>query len=219
MTETALDAGYESHAAFTRAFRAVFGFPPATFAARGLRLFELPNPTGVHFDLEGRPPVVRPLRGDTCMQVEIRDVPAARAAAIPQSGPYWQIGATFEKVAQWARASDTPMRQCLAIFYDYTETTPPDQLRSDACLTVPDSYAFSDPAVREVTLQAGRYAVTTHVGPYSGLGAVWGAFYGQWLPQSGHTPADRPSFELYLNSPMEVAAEQRRTELYVPVEA
>jgi AraC family transcriptional regulator len=37
------------------------------------------------------------------------------------------------------------------------------------------------------------------------------------LPQSGEEPADTPSFEVYLNSPMDVAPEELITELHLPL--
>ncbi|MGL4320711.1 MAG: GyrI-like domain-containing protein [Paracoccaceae bacterium] len=36
-----------------------------------------------------------------------------------------------------------------------------------------------------------------------------------WLPQSGRQMADRPSFEVYLNSPMDTPQDQLLTELHL----
>jgi len=49
VTEIAFDAGYETHEAFTRAFRAYFATSPSAFAERKHRRIELTAPCGVHF--------------------------------------------------------------------------------------------------------------------------------------------------------------------------
>jgi AraC family transcriptional regulator len=47
-TDAAIDAGYGSSEAFTRAFRRAYGVPPSRFAAAG-RDFRIAAPNGVHF--------------------------------------------------------------------------------------------------------------------------------------------------------------------------
>jgi AraC-like DNA-binding protein len=49
VTDIALDAGYASVEAFTRAFRRAFGAPPTALRAAPSSTFRLPAPNGVHF--------------------------------------------------------------------------------------------------------------------------------------------------------------------------
>ena len=44
---------------------------------------------------------------------------------------------------------------------------------------------------------AQRYAVFTHHGHVAGLRATWDAIWQDWLPRSGHRPANTPDFERY----------------------
>jgi AraC family transcriptional regulator len=74
------------------------------------------------------------------------------------------------------------------------------------------------PVLGEQELPAGRYATTTHIGPYEALGDVWARFMGEWLPRSGERMKDGVSFEIYRNTPGEVPKEKLRTELYIPLE-
>ena len=53
VSELALDAGYGSLAAFTRAFRRAYGVAPTAFRAGGATDFRLPAPNGVHFHPPG----------------------------------------------------------------------------------------------------------------------------------------------------------------------
>ena len=63
----------------------------------------------------------------------------------------------------------------------------------------------------------GEYAVGTHVGPYDGLPNAWNELCGKWLPTSGRTFANAPSFEVYLNDCNTTPPADLRTELYVPL--
>jgi AraC family transcriptional regulator len=105
----------------------------------------------------------------------------------------------------------------VAIYHDQPETTPPDQLRSDAALVVPADVAL--PAeLTEQRLPAGRYARTSHTGPYEQLPQVWARLIGEWLPASGERMAASPSYELYRNDPSRVPKDELLTELYVALE-
>ena len=104
----------------------------------------------------------------------------------------------------------------VGVYYDDPQTTPSDELRSEAGLRVADDLVL--PAGLEThRLAAGRYACTLHVGPYEQLGDVWARFLGEWLPKSGHHIRPGASFELYLNDPTQVAPPELRTEIYQPI--
>lgn len=67
-------------------------------------------------------------------------------------------------------------------------------------------------------LPGGRYAVFTHVGPYTGLHGLWTAIYRHWLPATGQRLRDAPGFDLYIDDPRSTPPERLRTALYLPVE-
>jgi AraC family transcriptional regulator len=104
----------------------------------------------------------------------------------------------------------------LAIYHDDPETTPPSELTSDAGIVVPPQ-AKLPPELGEREIPGGRYACTTHVGPYEQLGDVWTRFMGEWLPRSGQRMRDSASFEIYRNTPADVPKEKLVTELYIPL--
>jgi AraC family transcriptional regulator len=104
----------------------------------------------------------------------------------------------------------------LALYHDDPEVTPEAELRSDAALVIPENKPVPTGLI-EQRVAAGRYAFTTHVGPYEQLGDVWARFMGQWLPQCGERIGTGASFELYRNDPMDVPKEQLVTELYIPL--
>ena len=150
------------------------------------------------------------------MEVEIKDMPELRVATVRHVGPYNQIPKAFEQLGAVAgpagllRHSNT----MIAIYHDDPESTPQEQLRSDAALVVPEGVSLPE-GLAEQHIAAGRYAKTVHVGPYEQLGDVWARFLGEWVPASGNRIGEGVSYEIYKNMPGQVPKQELRTELYV----
>lgn len=153
------------------------------------------------------------------MDVTIKDLPELRVATLRHVGPYNQISKAFARLGEVAgpagliEASPT----MLALYHDDPETTPVAELRSDAGLVISNE-ARLPAGLGEQRLQAGRYACTTHIGPYEELGDVWGRFMGEWLPRSGHRMKNGAAYEIYRNMPGQVPPSQLQTDLYIPIE-
>lgn len=225
VTAIAFDAGYDTHEAFTRAFRDAYGTSPSSFRlpAEGPSCVRLPRiqlaaRSGVHFGPSVSPQSINFASGEPSMKVTIEEMPALRVATVSHVGPYNRIAEAFQRLGGLAGSAgllrDGPMM--LAIYYDDPETTPADELRSDAGLTVSEG-AHLPAEVIEKRLPAGRYARSTHVGPYSTLGDAWARMMGEWLPNSGHRVGSSPSYEVYRNNPSDTRAEELRTDLYIPI--
>lgn len=153
------------------------------------------------------------------MHVDLKELPELRVAAIRHVGPYSRISEAFQRLGEIAARAGLirhPGTEMLALYHDDPEATPADELRSDAALTVPNDLALPS-GVTEIRIPAGRYACTTHIGPYTTLGDAWAQFMGSWLPQSGHRVGDGPSFEIYRNDPTQTPPEKLRTEMYLPI--
>jgi AraC family transcriptional regulator len=222
VTAIAFDAGYETHEAFTRAFRTSYAHSPSGFRRRtGMRI-ELAAPNGVHFSADGRLHQFIPRdSGGRTMQVEIRKYPALRVGTVRHIGPYLQINHAFARLGELAapaRLFERPGAQMVALFYDDPDTTPADQLRSDAGVVVAPDVELPN-GLTERCIAAGDYASTTHVGPYETLGDTWARFMGEWLPASGRRIGDGVSYEVYHNTPMDTPKEQLRTEIRIPLAA
>ena len=220
VTALAFEAGYETHEAFTRAFRASYADSPSGFRRRSKMRIELAAPNGVHFRDDGRPQQFIPRdSGGRTMQVEIRKYPALRVGTVRHIGPYIQVNETFAplgELAAPARLFERPGAQMVALFYDDPDTTPAEQLRSDAAVVVALDVELPR-GLTEQRIAAGDYASTTHVGPYEQLGDTWARFMGEWLPASGRRIGEGVSYEVYHNTPMDTPKEQLRTEIRIPL--
>jgi AraC family transcriptional regulator len=228
ITDIAFAAGYETHESFTRAFREHYGSSPMEFrraqcvdptsCGRPPQI-ELATRSGIHFDAAGA--AVTPIRfieeGGN-MDVTIKEMPELRVATVSHRGPYNRISEAFARLGHLAASAQLfgPQSAMVAIYHDDPETTPEPELRSEAAILVSrDAKIPTD--MGELRLPAGRYACTTHVGPYERLGDAWARLMGEWLPRSGRRIADGLSYEIYLNTPMDVPKSELRTELYVPL--
>ncbi len=199
----ARDHGYPNTASFTRAFTDHHAATPVAFRNRGeLRAFTrhtIPEILTMH-------------------PIELRPEPARRLAAVPHKGLYHEIGHAFEKLSATmaARGMFAHAGHMVGVFYDDPSSTAPADLRSHAGFEMRGDAAIDAP-LDMVTLPAGRHAVLTYKGPYAGLPAAYDQLYSVWLPKSGQAPADAPTFEVYLNSPMDTAPDDLITELHLPL--
>jgi AraC family transcriptional regulator len=192
-------AGYTSQAAFTRAFRAEYGEPPARYrglqAARDERLKE-----------------------KKMYEVAIVDLAPLRVAAIQHRGDYQLMSKAFEKLAAAAATQGflTDGTRTLGIYHDDPKAVPEAELRATACMTVPDDWAPSD-VFEEARIEGGRYARIVHTGSYTELEKPYDWLYRAWLPESGEEPRDLPCIEEYLNDPRQVSAKDLKTAVMMPL--
>ncbi|MCP4711919.1 MAG: AraC family transcriptional regulator, partial [Planctomycetes bacterium] len=218
--EIALTAGYETHESFTRTFKTMFHLSPSQFRTKEFVVPWLMAPSGVHFGennkLETFKPIVK--KGFT-MNVEIKQIDPMRVAYVRHVGPYNQCEAAWGKLCGFLGPKGLlgPQSKFIGLSYDDPEVTPPDKIRYDACVTVPDDFK-PEGDVQAQTIQAGEYAVTLHEGPYENLSKTYAALCGQWLAEHNREIRQAPSMEIYLNSPQDTKPEDLKTEIYMPLE-
>jgi len=155
-------------------------------------------------------------------EVAIRELPQQHGFAVAHTGSYMKVDEAFEWLSGWVAQHDGligPGAKILGIFYDNPDATPEAELRSKACFIPADNAPAVEPAppVERITVPGGEYAVLLHTGPYAGLKSAYQWLYGQWLPASGRAAADSPPFEVYLNTPDEVAPQDLLTEIHMPL--
>lgn len=198
-------SGYGSIAAFTRAFRAYFGTSPADYRRkRGLSEASRTR---------------RSNKGEEHMiDVRIETRKPFRVAAIRHIGPYQTLGATFEKLRNWAKARGLNLagRRSIALYYDDPKAVAPSKLRSDACVEVPNDMRGGSGA-EILSVAGGRYAITRHQGPYIELDQAYQRVFGDWFPGSGEEPGDAPCYDDYVNDPYTTPEPDLLTDICVPL--
>jgi AraC family transcriptional regulator len=215
ITDLAFESGYATHEAFIKSFRTAFGCTPSEMRKHVRYEGSLPTPNGLHIK---SPQVYRfvPLQGEPKVNIEVHEFPTRKAVCMAHSGPYYMIGQTFDKLGAWMQANPNPYGQGIGLYYDDPSSTPPDQLRSDAGMFVPDNFSTEDSAVHIVDVEGGAYAVTEYRGSYDGLSGVWNEFSRAELPE-GYTHRNGPPFEVYITMGNQPGGADAVTELYLPI--
>jgi AraC family transcriptional regulator len=152
------------------------------------------------------------------MKVDVVKRPELRVAAVRHVGSYAGIPEAFRRLNDIVTKTGLNNRDTMLIgvYHDDPSTTPDDKLRSDAGITI--SAKTKIPAgLTELVIPAGRYAHSTHVGPYTGLGKVWAHLRNVWLPQNGESVGHAMSHEIYRNTPMNAKSNELVTDVYLPL--
>jgi AraC family transcriptional regulator len=183
----ALDAGYGSHEAFTRAFRDQFGVTPETVRAqRSYDTIELVKPIKMKetpvANLEpprfetGKPLLIAGLGARYNCETSA-GIPAQWQRFVPHIGHIpGQVGRVAYGVRCNADDAGNMDYICGVEVADFSDV-PPDMSR--------------------VRIPAQKYAVFTHRDHVSTIRRTWSTIWNYWLPNSGHEVAAAPDFERY----------------------
>lgn len=129
---------------------------------------------------------------------ELMQPPELSVACVRNSGSHGNIGQGFGKLFRRAgsrRLMGRPDVRVLAGYHDDPETTGPEDLRADACVTVPPGTEAGG-EVGTMTVPGGLLAVPHAKIVSTEFGAAWSKLVGEWLPQSGHRSDDRMCYEV-----------------------
>jgi AraC family transcriptional regulator len=210
--DLALEAGYSTHEAFTRAFRDSLGNSPSGFrrAHGGDRE---PPAEADRTELDPRQP------DDPALEVTILSIDPLRVAFSRHIGPYDECGPTWDRLLTWAGSHGLvgAGTRFIGVCHDDPGITPAHRVRYDACITI-DREVEPAGEFGIQTIASGPYAVTTHHGPYGELDRTYVRLVGQWAPRSGRALRSLPCVEIYLNSPESTEPEDLLTDVLLPLE-
>ena len=203
----ALDAGYGSHEAFTRAFREQFGTTPETLRARR-DLNDIPIMEAITMDqtpLDNLEPP-RIVVGKTLLLAGLSErYDCDSSAGIPAQWQRFlpQLGTTPGQVG----------RVAYGVRFNHDDEGNFDYLCG---VEVPDFSRLSR-SVGRVRVPAHRYAVFAHRDHVSTIRRTHQTIWSSWLPQSPHAAADAPSFERY-GEEFDAATGHGGLEIWLPID-
>jgi AraC family transcriptional regulator len=244
ITGIAFEYGFSSSAVFARAFKDTFGVSAGQWRAQGRnsksKIRNTESNIGKAFRNVGKESASSSLyiEGDLTQQtwriamrekpqfsgeVVVRDVPEMQVAYIRHIGPYAGNEDLFRgltgRLMQWAGPRGLirfPETKMLTIYYDDPSITEESRLRIDVCLSVPKGTP-TEGEVGSMTIPGGKNAVGRFEISSDQFGEAWNAVYGEWMPQSGYQPDDRPCYEVALNDPTHHPERKHIIEIYAPV--
>ena len=152
---------------------------------------------------------------------EVKELPERNVACIRHIGPYPEIGKAIEKIFAWAGPKgliQSPTTQVLAVYHDDPGKVDVSELRSDACVTVPEG-TEADGDVQTMKIPGGLFAVAhVEIAP-SEYGDAWDKLVGEWMPENEHqSDAERLCYELYLNDPDQHPEKKHIVDICEPIE-
>lgn len=209
--EIALEAGYASHEAFTRAFHKQLGQLPSEFR-------EAPDWPRWH-GAQAAVSSVRTWAAPELGSVAIIAAPRTRLLAMQHRGDPQALLDTIRRFIAWRRAHGLPPARAATynLVYEDPADVAPAAFRFDLC--VASETAPTRDGVVEHILPAGRRAHVRHVGSDEGLWQRVGALYARWLPDSGETPDDLPLHLCRRVFFPDVPAHEAVTDIYLPLAA
>jgi len=207
--DIALEAGFESPEAFSRAFKRVFGQTPSQFRASP----EWPQwHSKFQFNL--------PPKGNDSMQVNIVEFPETKVALIKHCGPHDQVFDTVAKFIAWRKDTGlSPIKssKTFGIPRNDPRTTAPQDCRFDVCGTTEVDVPENAYGVSTDVIPGGRCAVIQHRGTRDFMEETILHLYREWLPQSGQELRDFPCYFHYLNFIHQVDESDLLTDIYLPL--
>ena len=201
----ALDVGYDSHEAFTRAFKRHFGVAPSVFRSEKRDVTQHAGDDSM----------------TTVLDVHIERHEAKRIAYVRHVGPYSTVSEAWKAIMKWGWSKMLfGKAETFGLCFDDPDVTPAERLRYEACMVVGDRVRPKNPvAIR--TIPATTYAVTIHHGGFDTISATYARLCAHVCrePIEGlrWQLSDPPSMERYLRDPRKVAPEEMRTEILMPV--
>ena len=185
----ALDWGYGSHEAFTRAFRDQFGVTPESVRAqRHLANLLLTEPVKMDETLLANPSPPRFEHG--------------RALLIAGLGARYDRESSKAIPSQWQRFTPEIGNIPSQVgWVTYGVCCNSDEEGNFDYIAGVEVKSFSElPAeLARIRIPARRYAVFTHRDHVASIRRTWNTIWNKWMPESGHEVADAPDFERYEN--------------------
>lgn len=195
--ELALEAGFESHEAFTRAFSALMGMPPSRYRKTNQeRLFQA-VPSGVHYDPHGALEAFQPQLAP-CPHLDVQPVlrEPAEVCFVRRTGCYYQSAPqAWDRLLELLGGLPEGTPEACGICHDDPLVTPEARLRYDATLPWHPGVPLVGELGRQ-TLAGGLYLSLTRWVPLADHDAAWSDLL-QWVLHGAYVLRLEPSLEVY----------------------
>lgn len=214
----ALDSGFRSHETFTRAFNRRFGTAPGEWRRSAVR----PSRPGDGPDRR-RPTLAARLLDGSLSRTTVRSRRSLPVLFARHVGSYDAVPPDLwgSVRAAAARRRVATSDILLGVAHDAPGLTPPERCRFDACIAVNQRVARDWRATGGVGAQllpGGHFAVTTYVGPYTGLGDAYRAIVERIAARGPDVVlVGLPAVETYHTTVINPDASLNETEIALPV--
>lgn len=226
--------GFENQSSFSRAFQIHFGFS-ASQLRKDKRLLESKK---CKKDSKGCKDSLDPLAYDGIVEnmarktygpnvrplsIEVKSIKEIVVAYIRIIGTFNGAVEVFQnallRLVRWAEIRDFiqfPETKILSLYHDSPDVTDDVKFRTSLCITVPE-HTKVEGEIGKMVIPGGKYAIAHFIISANEFKSAWDFIWGEWLPESGYQPDERPCFEVYMNNPNEHPEQKSIVDIYVPV--
>lgn len=197
ITTIALDVGYQSPQAFSRAFREFAGIAPTAFQARQQALMQPGH--------------------SSAPDVGLVELSSADVVGLWHHGPVESIGQTYRRLFDGLHPLDRgPAHAAQMGVFRGDPYRDEDFYYFAGVLASAVNYP-STVALEGVSLGGGLYAAYRLKGPFALINPTFKALFGGWLPNSGYGLDHRPALEFYRPPLSSQARNHDVTDLMIPI--
>lgn len=210
----ALANGYESHEAFSRAFKKQFNKSPSDFR-------RTPDWTPWHSKYEPILKLRTKIMSDNVnFDTKVIDFPKTLIATIEHREAPSLLGNTIKMFIDWRKENSLPpsKSKTFNLVYDDPNITAPENYRFDICCAIENLVDKNSYGIVNKVIPAGKCAVIRHIGSDDSISLVVNYLYSEWLNTSNFEVRDFPIFFERVSFFPEVPENEMVTDVYLPIE-
>jgi AraC family transcriptional regulator len=212
--DVALASGYESHEAFSRAFKKAVGQTPSEFRDQPQwdlwhALYQPMNDLRIaHMKPDYR-----------AEDVKIVKFEETRVAVLEHRGDPARLEDSVRKFIEWRKLVRLPPKVSATfnLLYDDPAETPPADFRFDLCAATDRDVSGNAFGIVARTIPGGRCAVLRHTGSDDTLSQAVRYLYATWLPASGEEPREFPLYLQRIRFFPDVPEHEAVTDVFLPL--
>ncbi|MFT5756044.1 MAG: AraC family transcriptional regulator [Alteromonadaceae bacterium] len=212
--DIALDNGYESAEAFSRAFKRSTKQSPSNFRR---------DPDWLPWHENNKPlNMLRKFRmqkNDDDIEVTIKDVATMKIAVLEHRGAPELLGQSIRQFISWRKENKLPpsKSRTFNLVYDDPTTVTPKEYRFDLCAEIQDEVQINDSGVITKSILSGRCAVIRHIGADEDMTNAIHFLYSDWLKKNHEELRNFPLFFERVSFFPDVPEHQMITDIYLPI--
>jgi AraC family transcriptional regulator len=216
ITEIAFRCGFSDISIFSRNFKSRFNISASKYRDEKLNISNISQTISNSEQRKENPAlyfcaVQQPnnwsIRMELNKSVEIQELPHMTVAYIRNMGPWNGDQEIYQslrnKLFIWAGARGLMGGKdfkYLILYHDNPNVALNDKLRMSLCVTIPPETQV-DGEIGKMELEAAKYVIARFELTPQDFKTAWEWLYGEWLPNSGYQPDDKPYFETYPEEP------------------
>jgi AraC family transcriptional regulator len=209
----ALTNGYESHEAFSRAFKKHFTQSPSDFRRS-------PDWTHWHSQYKAILKIRTKIMGDNVdFDVKVIDFPETLIATMEHRAAPNLIGNTIKQFIEWRKVNRLPpsKSKTFNLVYDDPHITAPENYRFDVGCSIKNAVEENTSGIVNKVIPNGKCAVIRHVGSDDAISLAIQYLYYAWLNNSNYEVRDFPLFFERVSFFPEVPENEMITDVYLPI--